>query len=132
MGIARDLEAAGGIRSIPKIALLAAPADAAILSGRIVPASEADILARTISVGQPHRAVPITVALCLAVACRIPGSVASDLVRGGAADGPIRIGHPSGSILVAAETRIEAGAVGVAAATVYRTARRLFQGEVLY
>jgi len=132
MGIAGDLEAAGAIRSIPKIALLAAPADAAILSGRIVPASEADILARTISVGQPHRAVPITVALCLAVACRIPGSVASDLVRAGAADGAIRIGHPSGSILVAAETRIEAGAVGVAAATVYRTARRLFQGEVLY
>jgi 2-methylaconitate cis-trans-isomerase PrpF len=132
MGIAGDLEAAGAIRSIPKIALLAAPADAAILSGRVVPAGEADILARTISVGQPHRAVPITVALCLAVACRIPGSVASRLVRAGAADGAIRIGHPSGSILVAAETRIEAGAVGVATATVYRTARRLFQGEVLY
>jgi 2-methylaconitate cis-trans-isomerase PrpF len=56
MGIAGDLEAAGAIRSIPKIALLAAPADAAILSGRIVPASEADILARTIEVGQPHPA----------------------------------------------------------------------------
>ena len=56
-----------------------------------------------ISVGQPHRAVPLTGALCLAVACRVPGSVAHDLVRQGDLTRPVRIGHPSGSILVAAE-----------------------------
>ena len=76
--------------------------------------------------------MPLTLALSLAVACRIPGSVAEALVRRGPADAPIRIGHPSGNILVAAEVNATADGISVPYATVYRTARRLFQGEVLY
>lgn len=132
MGIAPDLAAAARVASIPKVAMLSAPADAPLLSGRVMAADEADIVARMISVGQPHRAVPLTGALCLAVACRIPGSVAHRLVRAGGPDAPVRIGHPSGMILVAAA--VEAGHDGlrVPYATVFRTARRLFQGEVLH
>ena len=42
---------------------------------------------------------------------------------------PLRIVHPSGTILVAAEIRPD---LTVPHATVFRTARRLFQGEVLW
>ena len=85
-----------------------------------------------ISVGQPHRAVPLTGALCLAVACRISGSVAQELVRTGDSRSPLRIGHPSGVILVAATVEEDgAGMWRVPTATVFRTARRLFQGDVL-
>jgi 2-methylaconitate cis-trans-isomerase PrpF len=132
MGIAADPDAAARLKSVPKLALLSTPVDAPTLSGRVAKADEIDILARAVSVGQPHRAVPLTLALALAVACRIPGSVAEALVRRGPADAPIRIGHPSGSILVAAEVNATAGGISVPYATVYRTARRLFQGEVLY
>ena len=130
MGIASDIAAAGAIRSIPKVAMVAAPARAPTLSGRVLAPDETDLLVRMISVGQPHRAVPLTGALCLAVACRIPGSIPAALARAAGAD--LRLGHPSGTILVAAEATGAGAGLHVPSATVYRTARRLFQGEVLY
>ncbi|GIL41684.1 2-methylaconitate cis-trans isomerase PrpF family protein [Roseiterribacter gracilis] len=130
MGFAPDLDAAKRMASIPKVVLLSAPQDSPTLSGQSLPASSIDILARTISVGQPHRAIPLTGALCLAVGCRVPGSVAHSLVR--ASESSLRIGHPSGVIVVAADTQLRAdGSLHVAAASVFRTARRLFQGDVL-
>jgi 2-methylaconitate isomerase len=131
MGMAADAEAAGRVRSVPKVAMVAPAGRSATLSGRALEAGDADILVRMISVGQPHRAVPLTGALCLAVACQVPGSVPAELVRGGGG-GKIRVGHPSGTILVAAEVEGGGAALRATAATVYRTARRLFQGEVLY
>ncbi len=132
MGLAADLEAAARIISVPKVGILAPPADAPILSGAIQTAASVDILARMMSSGQPHRAVPLTGALCLAVACRLPGTVAHDLVRPGEATDPVRVGHPSGAILVAAGVSSGPDGPRVSHATVFRTARRLFQGEVLH
>jgi 2-methylaconitate cis-trans-isomerase PrpF len=103
MGLVPDLKTAASVVSIPKVGILSAPMDTTLLSGDTLAADAVDIVARMISVGQPHRAVPLTGALCLAVACRVPGSVAHDLVRQGDPTRPVRIGHPSGSILVAAE-----------------------------
>lgn len=132
MGLAPDVAAAGRITSIPKLAMLAAPMATPTLSGRVLQADEVDISTRMISVGQPHRAVPLTAALCLAVACRIPGSVAHALSRPSTPEAPVRIGHPSGVILVAADVRITDGVAQAPSATIYRTARRLFAGEVYY
>ncbi len=132
MGLAPDSEAAGRVASIPKIGLLSAPADATLASGRVLAAGEADITARLISVGQPHRAIPVTAALCLAVACRVPGTVAHGLARAGDPASPVRIGHPSGTLMVAATVVPAPDGPRVPHATLFRTARRLFQGEVLY
>jgi 2-methylaconitate cis-trans-isomerase PrpF len=131
MGLAPDLQAAARIVSIPKVALVCAPKAAETLSGRSLSAGDMDINVRMISVGQPHRATPITGAVCLSVAARVPGTIPHDLC--GAPSGPIRIGHPSGVILVDAgviqgpdgRPKAEYGAV-------YRTTRRLFEGKVLY
>jgi 2-methylaconitate cis-trans-isomerase PrpF len=100
------------VASIPKVAMLSAHA-------------RNDITVRMISVGQPHRAVPVTGAVCLAVACRMPGTLAHSLCTAQA--GPISIGHASGSLLVDAEV-VQGHATHGA---VYRTARRLFEGAVL-
>lgn len=86
----------------------------------------ADIQVRMISMGQPHRATPITGAICLAIACRIPGTLPHGLSASGA--GPIRIGHPSGVTLV--DARLNAAGEAEFGA-VYRTTRRLFEGAVL-
>ena len=91
MGLTADLAAAQKLASIPKVAMVAAPQPAPTLSGRILAADEMDIAVRMISVGQPHRAVPITGAVCLAVAARVPGSIPAQLCAG--TEGPIRIGH---------------------------------------
>lgn len=132
MGIARDLAHAGEIPSIPKVAMVAAPTPSVTLSGKRLAREDIDILVRMISIGQPHRAVPLTGALCLASACRIPGSVAYNLLSSAARTGDLRIGHASGVVRVAAAVQTDADSVRIHSATVYRTARRLFQGEVLY
>ena len=87
---------------------------------------------RMISVGQPHRAVPITGATCLAIAARIANSLPNRMARSG--DGPITVAHPSGTTVVdaaVAHADDPAHARAVHGA-VYRTARRLFEGNVFY
>jgi 2-methylaconitate cis-trans-isomerase PrpF len=136
MGLTPDLEAAGRLASIPKVAMLAPPRDAPLISGKVLSAGEADILVRMISVGQPHRAVPITGSICLAVAARVPGSLAHRLCvsgdNGGGA-GAIRIGHASGTTVVDAVVEIAPDGTAYADhGAVFRTARRLFEGRVVY
>jgi hypothetical protein len=118
--------------SIPKVAMVCAPQAAPSLSGRSLTASQVDICIRMISVGQPHRAVPITGAICLAVAARVPGTIPYDLCS--ASSGPIRIGHSSGTTMVdaAVAADVTGGALRAKYGAVYRSARRLFDGSVLY
>jgi 2-methylaconitate isomerase len=132
MGLAPDLGAAARMASIPKVAMVCGPQAAPTLSGRSVSASHVDICIRMISVGQPHRAVPITGAVCLAVAARVPGTIPHHLCR--ASSGPIRIGHPSGTTVVDAAVADDAagGAMRAEYGAVYRSARRLFEGSVFY
>lgn len=129
MGIAASEEKAGQIPSIPKVAMVSAPADHPTLSGGILPAANHDIVVRMISIGIPHRAVPLTGALCLAVAVRIPGSLPNRIARAGA--GSIRIGHSSGTIEVDAKVIERDGRPFAVHGAVYRTTRRLFEGNVL-
>jgi 2-methylaconitate cis-trans-isomerase PrpF len=81
--------------------------------------------------GLPNRAVPVTAALCLAVACRLAGSVPHGLLGGRGGQEDIRIGHPSGVWSVAAAVTGAGQGATVESASVSLTARRLFQGEVL-
>lgn len=131
MGLAPDLAAAARIPSIPKVAMLCAPREAPTLAGQRLSPADMDINIRMISVGQPHRAVPITGAICLAVATRVGGTIPYRLC--GARSGPIRIGHASGTILVdATVTELPDGAMKAELGAVYRSARRLFEGNVVY
>jgi 2-methylaconitate cis-trans-isomerase PrpF len=132
MGIAPTLDAAANM-SAPFVAMVAAPSAATTLSGRKLSPGDMDILVRVISSGQPHRATPLTGALCFAVAARIEGTLASGMAAGLASDASqIRIAHPSGVIVVDARVSSRAGAPLAEYAAVYRTARRLFEGRVLY
>lgn len=132
MGLAPSLAAAALVLGAPKVAMVAAPSTSPTLSARRLAVDDMDVTVRMISIGQPHRAVPLTGAMCLAAACRVPGSVAWRLLPARAHDGPLRIGHPSGVVIVDAGVETRPEGVHVHHATVYRTARRLFQGEVLY
>jgi 2-methylaconitate cis-trans-isomerase PrpF len=128
MGLTADLAAAGASRSVPFIGMVAPPRAWRTLSGDERPADQADIAVRMLSSGNAHRAIPITSALCVAVACRTPGTLPAELCA--ATRGALRIGHASGTTLVEADADAATGRV--LHASVYRTARRLFQGEVLY
>ncbi|KAK2850637.1 hypothetical protein FQN49_005467 [Arthroderma sp. PD_2] len=119
MGMAKTAEEVPA--SIPKINIISAADQEGV-----------DITVRTISVGQPHKALPITAGLSLAVATKLEGSVVREYVStgGGSSEGVI-IGHPGGTLAVNAEFKNGDSRV-VDKATVYRTARRLMDGLVYW
>lgn len=134
MDLAADTEAARAKPAMPRVAMLTPPRAARLANGRLVAAEEADLGIRMISMGQPHRAVTATGALCLAVACRIPGSLAAEVSATADPAQPVRIAHASGVVLVDAAVEPDPsrrGGVHCRHATLYRTARRLFEGSVL-
>ena len=112
----------------PKVLLVAEPTDGSSLDGSELFAPDMDLMVRAISMGLPHRAVPLTTALCLAVAARIEGTLAHEVARNRISE-DLRIGHPSGISSVSAkvdrQTQWRAQSVSVV-----RTARRLMAGEV--
>jgi len=118
--------------SNPKIGVVAPPRDAVDLGGRALPADSGDLTARMVSMGNTHRALPLTGALCLGVAARITGTVVHRHTRSAGEQGAdLRILQPSGVSIVGAEVeRVDAG-WHARLASVYRTQRRLFEGHVL-
>lgn len=130
MGIARDDQEAGRIHGVPIIGMVAEPMDAPTLSGEAIAARDVDLTTRFLSNGQPHRALPLTASLCTAVAARITGTLAHQMMGSGVG-GAVRIGMPSGVLTVDADvTRDAAGAWTAHSGAFYRTARRLFDGRV--
>ncbi len=131
MGLARTPEEAARKPSVPKIAMVTAPKAARTLSGQPLGDDAADVTARMLSMEQPHRAIPLTGAMCLAVAARIEGSLVHRLARHPAdQEDPVRIAQPSGLTVVGASVRRQGDSWHVDQATVYRTARRLMDGAV--
>ena len=118
MGLAKTTEDVPG--SIPKIGFISAPQSS---SGHLV--------VRAMSVGQPHKAIPISVALAVAAASKIPGSTAAGSVVKAADDkeAGLVVDHPSGQLTVAAEFDEQGH---VSRASVFRTARRLMEGRVFW
>jgi 2-methylaconitate cis-trans-isomerase PrpF len=121
MGIvAGEEEARTKVRNLPQTAIVSRPRE-----------DDVHITVRMMSAGQPHRATPLTGAMCVAAAMRIPGTLAAELARlpsDPSAD--VVIHHPGGKLPVAA--RVAMGDVPrVEETVVYRTARRLMEGSIL-
>lgn len=139
MGMFASEEEASRTKSVPKVCFVSAPTPHTLLSGeRVEDPNEADVLVRTISTGDPHRAIPITVSLCVAAAAEMKGSIVQQALRkdGSRADEKgLVIAHPSGKMVVGAQVENSAGKpeeIAVKAGTVFGTARKLFEGEVFY
>jgi 2-methylaconitate isomerase len=114
--------------AVPKIAFVAPPTDMVTLDGVRHAAEAADVVGRAISMGNCHRAFPLTVAMCLAVAARLDGTLVHEVARKHAGD--VRLAHPSGVLPLDAAVTLRHGAPWAERVTVYRTARRLMEGFV--
>ncbi|KAF4457629.1 hypothetical protein F53441_447 [Fusarium austroafricanum] len=90
--------------------------------------SDIDIRCLALSMGQAHKAVPLTLALCLGAASQIKGTIASDLI-GGKSKETITIGHPSGKLEIGG-TITQDGKIE--SAQLLRTARIIMKGDVFY
>jgi 2-methylaconitate cis-trans-isomerase PrpF len=120
-----------GSASVPKVALVAPPATFTALDGTGHDADASDVVGRVISMGNCHRAFALTVAMCLAVAAHVEGTVVHEASRRPReAPGDVRLGHPSGVLPIAAAVGTRDGAPWAEKVTVYRTARRLMEGVV--
>ena len=113
----------------PKLAFVAPAQTYQASDGKTVDASSIDFVARVFSMGQLHHAMTGTGAISLAAASAIPGNLVSRLGRPGA-DGRVRIGHPSGRLVVGAEAEERDGTWVVTKALMSRSARRLMEGWV--
>ncbi|KAF8959919.1 PrpF protein [Flammula alnicola] len=110
----------------PKIAMLRAPHTNGDASQHV------DIVIHALSMGVLHKAVPMTVGLCLGVASKINGTIAWDIARSSSnslkddAD-LVRIRHPGGLVDVGAEFGDDGQ---VKSAKVVRTGKWLMKGMV--
>ena len=131
MGIGKDAAAAAQNRTVPFVGFVSGPQDSPSLSGETIKSDRVDLTGRVISNGQPHRALPLTVTLCMAVAARIEGSIVNQVARlNSNPDAEIRIAMPSGVLVVAASVKKVNGAWHAEQGGFYRTQRRLFDGYV--
>ncbi|KAI0636028.1 DUF453 domain-containing protein [Trametes polyzona] len=107
----------------PKIAVLSEPGEK----------DASDIVIHAFSMGVLHKAVPMTVGLCLGVAAGVKGTLAHEIVskarssRAQGERGMVRIRHPGGVVEVGAEFADDGT---VRNAQVVRTGRRLMKGVV--
>ena len=109
------------IQSIPKIVLISKPTELAMAEG-------VNIVCRALSMQQAHKAAPLTLALNLGAACRIPGTLPALIAVGAEGKDSVTIAHASGKVEVGSvmkDGRIES-------ALLHRTARVLMKGEVFY
>lgn len=133
MGLAPDGDPARVPASVPKIALVWTPPPPQDDDDEKTGTSH--LCVRAFSVAQPHQALPVTVALALAAAAQLPGTVVHACARrpssqeGGEGGGALVMRHPTGSISVDA---VYDDAGNLESAAVYRTARRLMEGTVFW
>ena len=79
-----------------------------------------------------HKAHAVTGTVCVASACAMPGTVASQLVPlKPAPQGIVTIEHPSGTITIDLDVDFTSGRQEMRRAALIRTARRIFEGHVL-
>ncbi|SFC86573.1 hypothetical protein SAMN04488094_110106 [Tropicimonas isoalkanivorans] len=114
--------------SVPRLVMVAPPADFAALDGRRYGAADYHVATRSVSMGNIHRAIMLSGAMCVAVAANIPGTIVSELAM--SAETTL-VGTPSGLVPAEAEIRRHRDGWEAVWATTYRTQRRLMEGAVL-
>ncbi|MES2710259.1 MAG: PrpF domain-containing protein [Pseudomonadota bacterium] len=129
MGMCASPDQAG--LAVPKVAMVAPPRDFMALDGTRHAADSFDIATRVLSMERAHRATPLTSAMCLGVAARIPGTLPNLLARAVAGE-EVRVGNPSGVLSVGGVLTRAGEGWHAESAIVFRTARRLMEGRVFY
>ena len=129
MGLIADISEAETRQHTPKIAWVASAADYVASSGKTVKASDINLLARAMSMGQLHHAMMGTASVAIGTAATIVGTLVNE-AAGGQAMREVRFGHPSGTLLVGGQSELTDGKWLAKKVSMSRSARRLMTGEV--
>jgi 2-methylaconitate cis-trans-isomerase PrpF len=122
MGMATDPDYARvQMTNLPLVCLVSKPK-----SDHYESEKDADLVIRMLSMDQPHKATPLTGALCVAAAAGVRDSLVSEHLADPYNPELLRLCHPTGTFPVAVETTGDK----ISAVTVFRTARRIMRGSV--
>jgi 2-methylaconitate cis-trans-isomerase PrpF len=118
--------------TVPKMTIVAPPAEFTSIAGETIQAARADLLGRMMSMQRPHPTYALTGAMCTAAAAVIPGTIVHHVRRSDADTRRLRIAHPGG--ILEAGTDYENSSQGIHLLSVYgfRTARLLMRGTAFY
>lgn len=130
MGIAKTPEESHSIATIPYVGIISSPQSFRSLSNDLISREDQDLCIRVIAGGQLHKALPLTISLCTAVAIKIPGTIAADLAWKKESE-IVKLGMPSGVLSVGAQMQ-DSLESPVASGSFYRTARLLMAGDVFW
>lgn len=129
MGLISDIKEAQTRQHTPKIAWVASPADYTASSGKQVKASEVNLLARAMSMGQLHHAMMGTASVAIGTAATIVGTVVNQ-AAGGKNMSEVCFGHPSGTLTVGGQSEYVDGKWQAKKVSMSRSARLLMVGDV--
>lgn len=129
MGLIDDIEQAETRQHTPKIAWVAEPCNYVSSSGKTVKASDINLLARAMSMGQLHHAMMGTASVAIGTAGTIVGTIVNDVAGGGNLT-EVCFGHPSGVLTVGAQSEYVNGKWLARKVSMSRSARRLMVGQV--
>ena len=115
----------------PFFSIVSEPSDYVTPDGKQIKSDSIDIVSRLLFMLKMHKTHPGTGTVCLGVAARIPGTIVNKLLKKEAHNREkIYIGHPAGIIPVESKVEEKEGSFHVTRAAIYRTARRILDGNV--
>jgi hypothetical protein len=121
-------------QSFPKVIITNEASSYESLEGTTIDKSKMTFMAKIISLGKCHKALPLTGAICLATAAQIESSIVHNIIHSSGQDSPsdfTYIAHPSGIMPIKALVeQLSTGEWHVEYATVVQSARRLMEGSV--
>lgn len=129
MGLITNISEAQARQHTPKVAFVAAPLDYKASSGKLIEATNINLLVRAMSMGKLHHAMMGTAAVAIGTAAAIEGTLVN-IAAGGGELSEVNFGHPSGTLKVGAEAKNNAGNWLVTKASMSRSARVLMEGVV--
>ena len=118
---------------LPKVAMIAPPAEYTASGGETVRADDVDLVVRSMSMQTAHRSLQVTGAICIGAAAATPGTLVYEVARP-AGERPesdrIRIGNPYGAMDVVVSSHESGGEVVIDGVRIGRTARHILDGTV--
>jgi 2-methylaconitate cis-trans-isomerase PrpF len=126
--VERIEESAWKSPTVPKMTIVAPPADCSGVSGETIRAEQADLLGRMMSMQKPHPTYALTGAMCTAAAAIIPGTLVHQVRRPEADTKRLRIAHPGGILEAGADHTDSPEGISILNVYGFRTARLLMKG----
>lgn len=114
----------------PKLVIASPPLDYSDVAGATVRATDMDVCVRVVSVGQAHKACPLTGAVAIGGAAFIDGGILQSCLAAPLSGTTVRIGHPSGVMKVYVDYERRKDGISFGGIAGQRTARKIMDGFV--